>query len=128
LQIFAQKERREAFRREALPHIDSLYRIAVRSCADPALAQDLVQETFTEAWRTFQNYQPSTNCKAWLFKIFFRSAKRYQQKDRALKPVPLEDLPEQSFSVMPCFEERIKQRIILKVLQSLPDHYTSVLV
>ena len=45
--VFAQNGRRDVFRREALPHLDSIYRTAVRRYSDPALAQDLVQETFT---------------------------------------------------------------------------------
>ena len=126
--VFAQqKGRRDLFRREALPHLDSIYRTAVRRYSDPVLAQDLVQETFAEAWRSFHNYQPSSNCKAWLFKIFFRTAKRCQDREAGIRPVPLEDLPEQKLAEVSRFEEQVKQRIVLEILESLPKHYTTVL-
>jgi RNA polymerase sigma-70 factor (ECF subfamily) len=32
-------------------------------------AEDLMQETFTKAWRAFDSYQQGTNLRAWLFRI-----------------------------------------------------------
>src|SRR5437588_12527009 len=58
-----------AFSQEALTHLDTLYRGALRLTRDPAQAEDLVQDTYVRALRYQHSYQPGTNMKAWLFAI-----------------------------------------------------------
>ena len=57
------------FEREALPHLDAIYRFARSLARDPAEADDLVQETFLKAFTAFDSFSEGTNCKAWLFRI-----------------------------------------------------------
>ena len=47
----AEADKRASFEREALIHLDSLYRVALRLTANPAEADDLVQETMLKADR-----------------------------------------------------------------------------
>jgi RNA polymerase sigma-70 factor, ECF subfamily len=54
---------------EALPLMDVVYAVARRMVGDEARAEDLVQETYLRAFRFSEQYQPGTNCKAWLLKI-----------------------------------------------------------
>ena len=58
-----------AFAEEALTHLDTLYRGALRLTHDPDQAQDLVQEAYLRALRYQHSYQAGTNMKAWLFAI-----------------------------------------------------------
>lgn len=58
-----------AFAEEALTHLDTLYRGALRLTRDADQAQDLVQEAYLRALRYQHSYQPGTNMKAWLFAI-----------------------------------------------------------
>jgi RNA polymerase sigma-70 factor, ECF subfamily len=58
-----------AFERDALACIDSLYGAALRLTANPADAEDLVQETYLKAFRSSSQFEPGTNLKAWLFTI-----------------------------------------------------------
>jgi RNA polymerase sigma-70 factor (ECF subfamily) len=58
-----------AFEAEALPHMDHLYRVAVRMTRDSSKAADAVQETYLIAWKAFDRYEAGTNCRAWLFRI-----------------------------------------------------------
>jgi RNA polymerase sigma-70 factor (ECF subfamily) len=60
---------RESFEREALPHLDAVYRRALRLTNSAADADDLVQETMMRAYRFWHQYQPGTNAKAWLLTI-----------------------------------------------------------
>lgn len=64
-----QRRRRDAFEREAMPHLDALHGYALHLCRDGADADDLVQETYIKALASFESYQPGTNCRAWLFRI-----------------------------------------------------------
>ena len=57
------------FAEEAMSHLDTLYRGALRLTRDPDRAQDLVQDTYVRALRYQHSYQPGTNMKAWLFAI-----------------------------------------------------------
>ena len=63
------RKTQERFEREALPHLDAVYRFAMALTRDPAEADDLVQETYLKALRAFDTFREGTNCKAWLFKI-----------------------------------------------------------
>jgi RNA polymerase sigma-70 factor (ECF subfamily) len=59
---------RRHFERLALPHLTRAYRLA-RQLAGPEKAEDLVQETFLRAWTHFDQFDPATNCRAWLLRI-----------------------------------------------------------
>ena len=59
----------EAFSREALSYVDSLYGTAMRLTRRPADAEDLVQDTYLKAFRSAGQFQRGTNLKAWLFTI-----------------------------------------------------------
>ena len=65
--------RQDEFERIAMPHSRSLLRVARRLASDPAAAEDLVQETFFRAWRSFDQFQAGTNMRAWLFRILFNA-------------------------------------------------------
>src|SRR5438094_2384091 len=65
----AESPARLAFAEEALTHLDTLYRGALRLTRDPDQAQDLVQEAYLRALRYQHSYQTGTNMKAWLFAI-----------------------------------------------------------
>ncbi len=58
-----------AFEAEMSPHLDSLYRNALRLTGNSNDAEDLVQDTYVRAFRFFHQYELGTNAKAWLFRI-----------------------------------------------------------
>ena len=53
----------------ALVHLDALYHTALRLTRNRAEADDVVQEAFLRAFRSFHRFNPGTNCRAWLFTI-----------------------------------------------------------
>ncbi len=60
---------RERFTSVALPYMRAVYGAARRMSARPDVAEDVTQETYLRAFRTFDSFTPGTNCKAWLLTI-----------------------------------------------------------
>lgn len=52
-----------------LPLLDTLYAGALRMSRNPDDASDLVQETLERGFKSFDQFRPGTNLKAWLFRI-----------------------------------------------------------
>ncbi|HEX9889826.1 MAG TPA: sigma-70 family RNA polymerase sigma factor [Nitriliruptorales bacterium] len=76
-------ERRQRFEELALPFLDRLYGAALRYTRNPADAEDLVQETFAKAYRSFHQYEPGTNLKAWLYRVLHTTyINLYRKKQR----------------------------------------------
>ena len=56
------------FRAEILPHLDAAYNLARYLAADPAMAEDVVQDAFLRAFRGFEGWR-GDNPRAWLMAI-----------------------------------------------------------
>ena len=73
------------FEGEALPHLDAVYRFALRLSGSADEAEDLVQETFLRAFKSWGQYTSGTKAKSWLFTIcrnvFLRKRERGQRHD-----------------------------------------------
>jgi RNA polymerase sigma-70 factor, ECF subfamily len=69
-----------AFAAEALPWIDDVYRFALSLTRNEADADDVVQEAFLRAYRSWHTFQPGSDARRWLFTIarnvFLRSRER----------------------------------------------------
>lgn len=76
----ADVERDIAFEREALPWLDDVYRFALSLTREESDADDVVQETYLRAYRSWHTFIPGTDCRRWLFTIcrnvFLRSRER----------------------------------------------------
>ena len=63
------QSRRQEFEDEALVHLDRVFHLALRLTRNRTEAEDLTQETYLRALRHFDQFDPGTNCRAWLFAI-----------------------------------------------------------
>lgn len=74
------RDRDGAFEREAIPWIDDVYRFALSLTRDESDADDVVQDTYFRAFRSWHTYMPGSDCRRWLFTIcrnvFLRSRER----------------------------------------------------
>ncbi|MCI0391026.1 MAG: sigma-70 family RNA polymerase sigma factor [Acidobacteria bacterium] len=87
--------KRVQFEAIVLPFTKSLYNTALHLTHRPEDAGDLVQETYLRAYRTFHNFTPGTNCKAWLFTILYSVfVNKYRKEQREPKAVSIEELEE----------------------------------
>jgi len=63
------EEKIREFEAAALVHLDALFRSALRLTQNRAEAEDIVQDTWLRAFRSFHRFDPGTNCRAWLLTI-----------------------------------------------------------
>lgn len=83
---------REQFEREALEHLDGLYRTALRMTHNPQDAEDLVQDTLVRAYRFYDRFEPGTNFRAWLYRILTNTyINSYRKKQVRPQESSLED-------------------------------------
>jgi RNA polymerase sigma-70 factor (ECF subfamily) len=89
----AKRERDRQFREEALRWLPHVTRFALSLARNEPDADDLVQETYLRAYRSWHLYEPGTDCRGWLFTIcrneFLRTRAR-QQREVDLEPPELE--------------------------------------
>ncbi len=111
-------------------YADSIYRYGFfRLSQDKALAEDLVQETFTKTWTAISNGTKITNGKTFLFTVahnliidIYRKKKMSSLDnliDSGFNPESTEDLDP---------EKKAEISEVLKYVNRLPDNYKQVLI
>jgi len=74
----------------ALPWLDAVYRFARSLTRDASDADDLVQDTFLRALRSWHTFRPEADCRRWLFAIchhaFMSSRKRPDALEQSSVP------------------------------------------
>lgn len=120
----------EIFEAEAMKHIDDLFRTAKRLTMNQTDAEDLVQETFMQAWKSFDHYEVGTNCRAWLYKILFNKFDHQRRKKytRAKYIQEADDLTFLSASFVAPIPEHLTDTEVIAALNKLPEHYRSVVL
>src|SRR5581483_2573059 len=83
---------RVRFEEEALELSDQVYRVARRLVGIREEAEDLMQETYARAFRSWRSYTPGTNLRAWLLRILTNlNIDRGRRRQRAPEMQPLEE-------------------------------------
>jgi RNA polymerase sigma-70 factor (ECF subfamily) len=77
---FSRRRRMQEFESVALPHLHDLFRVAARILGDSVRADDVVQDVYLVAWKSFDTFERGTNCRAWLFRILFHKLRHYRRK------------------------------------------------
>jgi RNA polymerase sigma-70 factor (ECF subfamily) len=75
-------DRTNRFERDALAFTDQLYAAALRYTRNPDDARDLVQDTYLKAFTSFQQFEPGTNLRAWLYRILTTTFINTYRKDQ----------------------------------------------
>ncbi len=125
------EQKRASFEREALVHLDTLYRVALRLAGNPADAEDLVQETMLRAYRSWEQYTPDTNARGWLVTILRNLfINEYRRRSRHPETVDLDTI--EPFAVFPqvgdgdpqaAFFDRIVDDEVLRAVDVLPEAF-----
>ncbi|MBA3711856.1 MAG: sigma-70 family RNA polymerase sigma factor [Pyrinomonadaceae bacterium] len=130
--IISAENKRAQFEAVALPFTKSIYNTALRLTHRPEDASDLVQETFLRAYRTFSNFTPGTNCKAWLFTIMYSVfVNKYRKAQREPQLVSIAELEEKFHRSLATTEwdERVARNLtefgteVDQALNGLPESF-----
>ena len=103
-----------------------VYRFAYRLCGDRHAADDLVQETFCEAWRSIGSLRDAARGKAWLFQIArYRNAHTIRDRSRRVRANPdIDQLNQISDKAGPDVLARLSNQELLQIaLEALQDRY-----
>lgn len=124
-------------------HLDGLFGAALRLTRNRANAEDLLQETFLRAWRSFHTFRPGTNARAWLYRILMNAyIDGYRKTAREPEIVEQDDVDEfYLYSKVRESEEyrqagnpeeilftRLMDADVKGALESLPDTFRGVVV
>src|SRR5216117_600304 len=83
---------RVRFEEDALALSDQVYRVARHLVGSREEAEDLMQETYARAFRSWRSFQPGTNLRAWLLRILTNlNIDRGRRVQRAPDQTPLEE-------------------------------------
>ncbi|MFE0105122.1 sigma-70 family RNA polymerase sigma factor [Streptomyces sp. NPDC059009] len=89
------EQRSARFARDAVGYRDELHRAALRLTRNRADAEDLVQEAFTNAFRSFHRFAAGTNLRAWLHRILTNAyLSQYRKQQVHGRQLPMAELPE----------------------------------
>jgi RNA polymerase sigma-70 factor, ECF subfamily len=138
--VASEARNRVRFEEEALELSDQVYRVARRLVSTREEAEDLVQETYARAFRSWRSFTPGTNLRAWLLRILTNlNIDRGRRKQRAPDEQPLEESDyflynrlEQASRDGNADEERVVERLsqddIVGALSAVPHDFRDVVV
>src|SRR5476651_1990772 len=131
---------RVRFEEEALELSDQVYRVARRLVGSKEEAEDLMQEAYARAFRSWHQYQPGTNLRAWLLRILTNlNIDRGRRTQRSPDLQPLEEgdyfLYNRLESTLPDENpdeerviERLSQNAVVEALADVPHDFRDVIV
>ena len=111
--------RREAFDELVARHYDRIYRLAY-ALAGSERDQDLAQETFLSALRSFPTFRGESQVATWLISILRNQVSNFRRTERKWRMAPLEG-EEDRLSAPPPREIEAGVRAILERMKELPD-------
>src|SRR3954462_14758876 len=137
--IAADERDRVRFEEEALALADQVFRVARHLSGSREDAEELVQETYARAFRSWRSYTPGTNLRAWLLRILTNlNIDRGRRIQRAPQTTPLEandyylyDKLAESDGSVPDEDrvvERLSQDDIVSALSAVPHDFRDVIV
>jgi RNA polymerase sigma-70 factor, ECF subfamily len=130
---------RVRFEEDALALSDQIYRVARHLAGSREEAEDLMQETYARAFRSWRSFQPGTNLRAWLLRILTNlNIDRGRRLQRTPDMQPLEagdyflvDKLEEAggpITEEERVDERLSQDSIVAALSDVPHNFRDVVV
>jgi len=105
-----------------------IYRFLLRLSSNPAVAEDLTQETFLAVWQSIGSFGGKSKFRTWVFGIAYRQFLRSRDK-RKVETVRLDEIRHEGKAVDPdeILLERDEQQRIRQAVYALPCIYREAL-
>jgi len=128
--FFRPKVQLESFEQAAVPHLGDLYRMASLLLQDRHEAEDLIQDTYLEAWKSFHRFELGTNCRAWLFKIMFHRLHHFRRRIVKTSRLITIDGPEGQAEIAaePLVLQHISDESILNALEKVAVDFREIVL
>lgn len=129
---------RDAFEAEALRWTTDVYRFALSMTRDEADAEDVVQDTYLRAFRSWRTFAAGSDCRRWLFTICRNVFVRSRERSRECLPIEACELDAviADASVMAAWSDRAAEHFttvdvtpaIYRAVACVPEPFRSALV
>src|SRR6266508_1483614 len=129
---------RVRFEEDALALSDQVYRVARHLVGSREEAEDLMQETYARAFRSWRSFTPGTNLRAWLLRILTNlNIDRGRKLQRSPDTQPLEEGDYFLYNKLEeaggeSDEERVAERLsqdsVVTALSAVPHDFRDVIV
>jgi RNA polymerase sigma-70 factor, ECF subfamily len=129
---------RVRFEEEALDLADQVYRVARGLVSSKEEAEDLMQDTYARAFRSWRSFTPGTNLRAWLLRILTNL--NIDRGRRVQRSPDMQSLEERDYYLYDRLEatsgdkdqerviERLSQDDIVDALAGVPHDFRDVVV
>jgi RNA polymerase sigma-70 factor (ECF subfamily) len=116
-----QRGESEAFRALFERHKDKVFSIALRYSGDPAVAQDIAQETFLKLFVGLKSFRGESDFSSWLYRLVVNSCLDQKRKTRRLMPLLDEALAMLQAPDVSAFDEISRAELRLGLRSVLAD-------
>jgi RNA polymerase sigma-70 factor (ECF subfamily) len=103
---------RTTFQADAMQYAPQLYSAALRMTRNSADAEDLVQETYLKAYRSYHTFEEGSNLRAWLYRILTNTfINKYRARQRRPEETDLADVEDlYLYRRLPAMESALASR------------------
>jgi RNA polymerase sigma-70 factor, ECF subfamily len=123
--------KREDFEKIVLPYLGYLYRVAFHLVREKKEdAEDLVQETFIKAYKSFHQLKDWQKCRAWLTSILYNTfVNKYRKEERiSIISQPIEESIIYQENPETEILSGVLDREVSKAVFELPEEYSTVII
>lgn len=119
---------RDEFEAAALPFLPEIYRTAVGLIGNRDEAEDLAQDVFMQAWKSYHKFEPGTNIRAWLHKILVYRASHFRKKFFRVMAFGNKDEEAVDIPVETDVPDHLSNRQVMDALNQVPPPFRETLV
>ncbi len=124
----------EQFEALAVPHLDTVYRVARRLTRNEHEAEDLVQETYLKAYKAFGRFEMREfGVRPWLLKILYNTYLNRQARQKKAPRSTDQQVLEQvqaagEYVALPALDYENLDQEVRHAIDDLPAEYRTVLL